>query len=74
MSDHRAMRPSWHCVSCGDVWPCHGARLRLRAEFDGAPVSLAIFLAGSFLDACEDLASVPAGRLHDRFLGWMKGA
>ncbi|MEU7614332.1 hypothetical protein [Micromonospora sp. NPDC049204] len=44
----------------------------MRAEYDRAPVSLALYLAGQFVDATQDLAHVPAGLLHYRFLGWTR--
>jgi len=72
VSDHRAMRPSWQCASCGGPWPCHSAQLRLWAEFDGALVSLALYLTGTFVDACQDLRYESAGVLHHRFLGWIR--
>jgi hypothetical protein len=46
----------------------------LRAEFDGTPASLAMYLGRCFIEACGDLGDSSAGALHMRFLGWMRGA
>lgn len=35
-------------------------------------MSLALYLAAQFVDATQDLALVPAGHLHYRFLGWTR--
>jgi hypothetical protein len=43
----------------------------LLAEYQGARVSLMLYLSGYFVDACGELPTVAAGRLHDRFLGWV---
>ena len=42
------------------------------AEYDRAPVSLALYLAAQLVDAAQDLAHVPAGHLHYRFVGWTR--
>ncbi|MFF5219901.1 hypothetical protein ACFY21_01695 [Micromonospora sp. NPDC000212] len=44
----------------------------MRAEFDRAPVSLALYLAAQLVDATQDLGHVPAGHLHHRFIGWTR--
>jgi hypothetical protein len=47
-------------------------RQQLAAEYQDAPVSLALLMSSQFVDAAEDLHSVPAGELRNRFLGWMR--
>ncbi|TYC06499.1 flavin reductase [Micromonospora sp. WP24] len=64
--------PAWTCGCCGADWPCQIRRRELRAEYDRAPVSLALYLAAQLVDAAEDLAHLSAGHLHYRFLGWTR--
>ncbi|RAO61794.1 hypothetical protein LUPAC06_00725 [Micromonospora saelicesensis] len=52
--------------------PCQTRRRELRAEYDQAPISLALYLAAQLVDAAQDLSQVPAGHLHHRFLGWTR--
>lgn len=72
VSTHLPMRPGWNCVGCGAAWPCPSARAQLRAEYDGALVSLAMYLGRCFVEAAEDLPQQPAGCLHERFVGWIR--
>jgi hypothetical protein len=72
VSPHTPMRPSWRCAGCGGEWPCPSARRRLLAEYEGATVSLALYLASNFVDAAADLPDLPAGNLYRRFLGWVR--
>ncbi|RBQ11273.1 hypothetical protein DQE82_11140 [Micromonospora sp. LHW51205] len=54
-----------------------GARTRrreLRAEYAGAPVSLALYLGAYLVQASEDMPWAPAGALHRRFVGWTREA
>jgi hypothetical protein len=44
----------------------------LRAEFEGAPVSLSIYMGSHLVSASQDLVGVPAGQLHFRFVGWIR--
>ncbi|HEV7899819.1 MAG TPA: flavin reductase [Planosporangium sp.] len=63
-------------VSCWESWPCHARRTQLRAEFDGASVSLGLLMGAHFVEAAHDLPAVPAvpaGELDTRFLGWVRG-
>ncbi|MET7946088.1 hypothetical protein [Micromonospora sp. NPDC005324] len=46
--------------------------MELHAEFEGAPVSLALYMGSYLVWAAEDLTWVPAGLLHRRFLGWVR--
>ncbi|GAB3161056.1 hypothetical protein GCM10027290_67750 [Micromonospora sonneratiae] len=69
---HNPTRPYWTCAACADPWPCHTRRRELRAEYDGALISLSVCLAGFFVEASIDLDYVPAGWLHNRFLGWIR--
>ncbi|MFC0027941.1 flavin reductase [Micromonospora chaiyaphumensis] len=72
MTTHLPIRPAWTCGGCAGEWPCQTRRRELRAEYDRAPVSLALYLAAQLVDAAQDLAHVPAGHLHYRFLGWTR--
>lgn len=72
MTTHEPVLPIWSCGGCGAPWPCPTRRQELRAEFAEAPVSLALYLGAQLVSASEDLSWVPAGRLHRRFLGWLR--
>jgi hypothetical protein len=48
--------------------------MELRAEFDGAPVSLALYMGAYLVSAAEDLVGIPSGYLHRRFVGWTRAA
>lgn len=74
MTGHVPRCPSWTCVGCGEEWPCQLRRLELLAEYANAWVSLNIYMAGQFVQACADLPDEPAGVLHGRFFGWMSVA
>ena len=53
--EHLPMRPLWLCRRCGQPWPCGVAKLALVAEYEDAPVSLFLYLAGCLHDAIDDL-------------------
>ncbi|MGC9669039.1 flavin reductase [Planosporangium sp. 12N6] len=72
MSDHQPVRGSWICIGCASPWPCPTRRRQLLAQYTGAPVSLALVLGAALVEACGDLAHVPAGDLHARFVGWLR--
>ncbi|MEV0725348.1 flavin reductase [Micromonospora purpureochromogenes] len=72
MTTHHPITPAWTCGGCGIDWPCPTRRRELLAEYDHAPVSLALYLAAHLVDATQDLAHVPAGHLHHRFLRWTR--
>ena len=72
MSLHLPVRPAWTCAACGQAWPCPTRKRQLLAEYEGARVSLALYLAGFFVEACGDLPAAVAGTLHHRFLGWTR--
>ncbi len=74
MSMRLPVRPDWTCNGCALAWPCPTRKRQLLAEFDGARVSLMLYLSGHFIDACTDLPTAASGRLHDRFLGWARAA
>ncbi|MBT8228240.1 MAG: flavin reductase [Dactylosporangium sp.] len=67
---HRAVRPAWTCGGCGLDWPCPTRRQELVAEYAGAGVSLMLYLAACFVDACQDMPAAIAGNLYGRFLLW----
>ena len=72
MTTHGPVMPIWSCGGCNAAWPCPTRQRELRAEFAGAPVSLALYLGSYLVQAAEDLTWVPAGALHRRFLGWTR--
>ncbi|WP_326552934.1 hypothetical protein [Micromonospora sp. NBC_01813] len=65
---HVAVRPSWLCAGCGDVWPCAVARVELAGVF--GPVALATYAVERMTEAAFDLPDVTAAELFDRFLVW----
>lgn len=71
---HLPQVPVWSCVACGLPWPCRSARLRLLAEYDGAPTSLSIYLGACMVAAATDLGELPARQVYSRFLGWHRSA
>lgn len=73
MSMHLPVRPDWTCRGCGGPWPCPTRQRELLAEYQGARVSLMLYLSGCFTQACVDLPMVASGRLYHRFLGWAAG-
>ncbi|WP_107077465.1 hypothetical protein [Micromonospora sp. MH33] len=72
MTTHEPVLPVWSCGGCGAPWPCTTRRQQLGAEFDHAPVSLALYLGAQLVRASADLHWLPAGALHRRFLGWVR--
>ncbi|MBW4701008.1 MULTISPECIES: hypothetical protein [unclassified Micromonospora] len=72
MTAHSPVPPIWSCAGCSLPWPCATRRQELRAEFDGAPVSLTIYLASYLTWAAEDLTWVQAGVWYRRFIGWAR--
>lgn len=52
--------------------PCGTRRRELLAEYEDAPVSLAVYLGAQLVRATADLSWAPAGTLHRRFLGWVR--
>ncbi|WP_026184670.1 hypothetical protein [Salinispora vitiensis] len=72
MTTHGPVMPVWNCGGCGLPWPCTTRKQELRAQFVGAPVSLALYLGSHLVQAAEDMPWTPAGALHHRFLGWTR--
>ncbi|MFG3601865.1 hypothetical protein [Micromonospora chersina] len=70
MTDHGPVQPIWTCAGCGVPWPCP-TRRQLLAEYQGASVSLAVYMAAHLLSATEDMSWAPSGLLHRRLLGWL---
>lgn len=71
MTDHGPVQPIWTCAGCSLPWPCPTRRRQLLAEYEGAPVSLSLYMASHLLSATQDMGWAPAGPLHRRFLGWL---
>lgn len=71
MTDHNPQTPSWACAECGADWPCPARRRELRAELPGSDFSLRLYLGQFLVLAAEDLRHIPAGWLHNRFIGWI---
>ncbi|SCG44414.1 hypothetical protein [Micromonospora inositola] len=74
MTTHGPVMPIWSCGGCDLPWPCPTRKRELRAEYADAPVSLALYLGSYLVQAAEDMAWMPAGALHRRFLGWTREA
>ncbi|GAB2964795.1 hypothetical protein GCM10027280_62070 [Micromonospora polyrhachis] len=72
MSWHNPLRPYWTCTGCDADWPCPTKRRELFAEYQGAMISLSIYLASQLVEAAPELDYIPAGWLHNRFLGWIR--
>lgn len=70
MSLHQPIRPDWICAACNTPWPCPTRQRQLAAHYDGAYISLVVYLTGFFLEACQDLHRWPAGMLYTRFIAW----
>ena len=47
-------------------------RTELRAEYDQAPVSLALYMGSCLVAASQDMGWANAGTLHHRLLGWLR--
>ena len=62
VTTHGPVLPIWSCGGCAAPWPCPTRRRELRAEFDGAPVSLALYLGAQLVRAAEDLTWLPRPR------------
>jgi hypothetical protein len=67
---HIPHRPSWRCRVDATPWPCETARRQLLAEYDGARISLHLYLAANLVEASGHLPDVPSGQLWERFIGW----
>lgn len=67
-SEHAADRPSWHCRSCGEPWPCDPARERLAAGM--GRVSLSVYMWSSLEEAARDMPDGPPQELFERFIRW----
>ncbi|RUL91900.1 hypothetical protein [Verrucosispora sp. FIM060022] len=72
MTMHGPVMPIWSCGGCDLPWPCPTRRRELRAEYAGAPVSLALYPGVCLVQAAEDMPCAPAGALHRRFIGWAR--
>ncbi|MEU2699520.1 hypothetical protein [Micromonospora aurantiaca (nom. illeg.)] len=72
MTTHGPVMPLWSCGGCDLPWPCPTRKRELRAEYEDAPVSLALYLGAYLVQATEDMPWTPAGVLHRRFLGWTR--
>ena len=74
MTTHGPVMPLWSCGGCDLPWPCPTRKRELRAEYEDAPVSLALYLGAYLVQATEDMPWTPAGVLHRRFLSWTRAA
>lgn len=71
MTAHAPMAQSWLCLGCSRPWPCATRQRQLLAQYQDAPASLALVLSSALVEACADLREIPAGDLHDQFVGWL---
>jgi hypothetical protein len=72
VTTHGPVLPLWSCGGCNLPWPCATRKRELRAEFEEAPVSLALYMSSYLVCAADDLIWIRAGWLHQRFLGWIR--
>ncbi|WP_405431825.1 flavin reductase [Micromonospora sp. NBC_00617] len=72
--DHRPVRPTWRCGTCGIAWPCSPAKLRLLAAYRLDRPALLAHLSALQAEAAAHLAelnpSTPPTDLTDRFTAW----
>jgi hypothetical protein len=68
---HQPTAHTWLCATCWLPWPCETRRRQLLAQYTNAPVSLALVLGSAMIEAAADLRDVPAGDLHEQFVGWL---
>jgi hypothetical protein len=69
--EHMPLRGSWRCSVERTPWPCPVRRANLLTEYAGQPIPLVLLMASCYFEAVGDLGDLPAGRLHDQFLGWI---
>ncbi|MEU7976644.1 flavin reductase, partial [Micromonospora sp. NPDC049089] len=66
MTTHGPVLPIWSCAGCDAPWPCRTRQRELRAEFDDAPISLALYLGAQLVRASDGAdrlgAGLPGGR------------
>ncbi|RZT78617.1 hypothetical protein EV382_1806 [Micromonospora violae] len=71
---HLPSRPSWRCPTCGILWPCSAAKLRLLAEYREDRPGLLAHLTAVQEEATADLTTLHPGvalpDLTPRFVGW----
>jgi hypothetical protein len=75
--EHVGLRPTWECLVCARPWPCAGAKEAMRAEFQGFPSVMTIYMSAQMVDAAEDLmaqGAEPPPDLYERFLAWIRPA
>ncbi|HEV7897007.1 MAG TPA: flavin reductase [Planosporangium sp.] len=72
LTHHLPRRPDWHCLVCGEEWPCVGARADLLVEYAAARASLGMYLAAQMTDALIDLGRPLDAQMYDRFLTWVR--
>lgn len=71
VTTHGPTMPLWTCAGCSLPWPCATRRRELLAQYEEAPMSLALYMGSCFVTAAQDLSWAPAGLLRRRFLGWL---
>lgn len=71
MTMHGPTLPLWTCAGCSLPWPCATRRRELLAQYEEAPVSLALYMGSCFVAAAQDMGWATAGSLHRRFMGWL---
>jgi hypothetical protein len=73
--EHIGLRPTWDCRVCAQPWPCAIAKDGLRAEFQGFPSVMSIYMSAQMFDAARDFMAEGAGPppdLYERFLAWIR--
>jgi hypothetical protein len=72
--EHRPLRPSWECGTCGQEWPCDPAPERLAAEHSEDFLALSILLWAHLEDFIRDSVPGPFGGAYERFIAWSRPA
>lgn len=69
---HTPRRPQWDCDTCGRVWPCDPARVRLAEAYGRDRVGLAMYCGALYPVASAELFAAAPGELWERFVGWTR--
>jgi hypothetical protein len=68
--EHKPVRPSWACDSCGEPWPCDPAREQLASELRGSYLTLNMSIY--MINAARENPLIPPSELYQRFLAWAR--
>lgn len=69
---HQPARPGWDCRCCDEPWPCAPAKVRLGEAYAGDQQGLAVYMAGLYGAAVDELPGIPSGLLYARLVSWTR--